>query len=40
MSEDHFDEYEHYNFDQDKNIHSGHSGKRFELFDDLYIRFF
>ena len=27
MSEAHFDEYEHYNFDQDKSIHSGHSGK-------------
>jgi len=28
MSEAHFDEYEHYNFDQDKSIHSGHSGKQ------------
>jgi len=26
--EAHFDEYEHYNFDQDKSIHSGHSGKQ------------
>merc|ERR1712212_146908 len=28
MSEAHFDEYEHYNFEQDKSIHSGHSGKQ------------
>jgi len=27
MSEAHFDEYEHYNFDQDKLVNSGHSGK-------------
>lgn len=27
MSETHFDEYEHYNFDQDKLVNSGHSGK-------------
>lgn len=28
MSESHFDEYEHYNYDQDKIIHSGHGGKQ------------
>ncbi|KAH8298051.1 hypothetical protein KR018_005259 [Drosophila ironensis] len=28
MSEAHFDEYEHYNFDHDKHIFSGHSGKQ------------
>ncbi|CAH0381574.1 unnamed protein product [Bemisia tabaci] len=28
MSESHMDEYEHYNYDQDKIIHSGHSGKQ------------
>eukprot|EP00095_Tigriopus_kingsejongensis_P004002 snap_masked-scaffold1031_size68893-processed-gene-0.15 protein:Tk04002 transcript:snap_masked-scaffold1031_size68893-processed-gene-0.15-mRNA-1 annotation:"dna-binding nuclear protein p8" len=28
MSEAHFDEYEHYNFDQDKNIFCHHSGKQ------------
>jgi len=28
MSESHFDKYEHYNFDQDKAIFSGHSGKQ------------
>ena len=28
MSESHFDEYEHYNFDQDKQIYSGKSGKQ------------
>lgn len=28
MSESHLDEYEHYNYDQDKHIHSGHSGKQ------------
>lgn len=28
MSESHLDEYEHYNFDQDKIINSGHSGKQ------------
>ncbi|GAB0087235.1 nuclear protein 1 [Sergentomyia squamirostris] len=28
MSEVHFDEYEHYNFDHDKHIFSGHSGKQ------------
>ena len=27
MSEAHFDEFEHYNFDQDKAMRSGHSGK-------------
>jgi len=28
MSESHFDKYEHYNFDQEKNMYSGHSGKQ------------
>lgn len=28
MSETHFDEYEHYNFDHDKHLYSGHSGKQ------------
>lgn len=28
MSESHFDQYEHYNFDQEKYLHSGHSGKQ------------
>lgn len=28
MSEAHLDEYDHYNFDHDKHIHSGHSGKQ------------
>merc|ERR1712037_846653 len=28
MSEAHFDEFEHYNYDQDKNMMSGHSGKQ------------
>jgi nuclear protein 1 len=28
MSESHFDEYEHYNFEYDKHIYSGHSGKQ------------
>ncbi|XP_014254416.1 nuclear protein 1 [Cimex lectularius] len=28
MSESHFDEYEHYNFDQDKNLYCGSSGKQ------------
>merc|ERR1712029_1224312 len=28
MSEEHFDEFEHYNFDQDKSMRSGHSGKQ------------
>ncbi len=28
MSEQHFDEYEHYNYDQDKAMYSGHSGKQ------------
>ena len=28
MSESHFDKYEHYNFDQDKAIYSGSSGKQ------------
>lgn len=26
MSESHFDEYEHYNFEYEKQIYSGHSG--------------
>ena len=28
MSESHFDEYERYNFEHDKYIYSGHSGKQ------------
>jgi len=28
MSEDHFDQWEHYNFTQEKVIRSGHSGKQ------------
>lgn len=28
MSESHFDEYEHYNFEYDKFIYAGHSGKQ------------
>ena len=28
MSEDHFDKYEHYNYDQDKAMMSGHGGKQ------------
>merc|ERR1711971_103208 len=28
MSEDHFDQWEHYNFTQEKAIKSGHSGKQ------------
>ncbi|CAG0907486.1 unnamed protein product [Cyprideis torosa] len=28
MSESHLDEYEHYNFDQDKYLSAGHSGKQ------------
>jgi len=28
MSESHFDEYEHFNYDQDKYMFSGHSGKQ------------
>ena len=28
MSEAHLDEYDHFNFDQDKHIFSGHSGKQ------------
>ena len=28
MSESHFDKYEHYNYDQDKAMYSGHSGKQ------------
>lgn len=28
MSESHFDEYEHYNFEYDKHLYSGHSGKQ------------
>jgi len=27
-SEEHFDEYEHYNYDQEKAMNSGHSGKQ------------
>jgi hypothetical protein len=28
MSESHFDEFEHYNYDQEKGMKSGHSGKQ------------
>jgi len=28
MSESHLDEYEHYNYDQDKYLNCGHSGKQ------------
>lgn len=28
MSEQHFDKYEHYNYDIDKHMYSGHSGKQ------------
>jgi len=28
MSETHFDEYEHYNFEVDKYVNAGHSGKQ------------
>lgn len=28
MSEAHFDDYEHYNFDQGKQLYCGHSGKQ------------
>jgi nuclear protein 1 len=28
MSEAHFDEFEHYNYDQEKAMNSGHSGKQ------------
>jgi hypothetical protein len=28
MSEDHFDEFEHFNYDQDKAMKCGHSGKQ------------
>lgn len=28
MSEDHFDDYEHFNYDQDKFLTAGHSGKQ------------
>lgn len=28
MSEEHFDEYEHFNYDYDKHIFSAHSGKQ------------
>jgi len=28
MSEQHFDEYEHYNYDQEKFMNAGHSGKQ------------
>jgi len=28
MSEKHFDEYEHYNYDQDKYLMAGHGGKQ------------
>ena len=28
MSEEHFDEFEHFNYDQEKEMKSGHSGKQ------------
>jgi nuclear protein 1 len=28
MSESHFDEFEHYNYDQEKYLNAGHSGKQ------------
>ncbi|XP_033222500.1 uncharacterized protein LOC117176362 [Belonocnema kinseyi] len=28
MSEEHFDEYEHFNYDYEKHIFTGHSGKQ------------
>lgn len=28
MSEAHFDEYEHYNYEQEKVLHAGHGGKQ------------
>ena len=28
MSEEHFDDYEHYNYDHEKEMKSGHSGKQ------------
>jgi len=28
MSESHFDDYEHYNYDQEKYMNAGHSGKQ------------
>lgn len=28
MSEDHFDEYEHFNYDQEKFVNTGHGGKQ------------
>jgi nuclear protein 1 len=28
MSENHFDEYEHFNYDQEKYMNAGHSGKQ------------
>jgi len=28
MSESHLDEYEHYNYDQDKYVNNGHGGKQ------------
>jgi len=38
MSESHFDQYEHYNFDQDKSMYSGRSGK--QRTKKVKIRFF
>ena len=32
-SEEHFDEYEHYNYDQEKAMNSGHSGEFFDCYD-------
>ena len=41
MSEDHMDEFEHYNFDQDKHVNmSGHSGKVLNLARDLSVSLF
>ena len=41
MSEAHLDEYDHYNFDQDKHVNmSGHSGKgTFNMFSFFKILF-
>ena len=38
MSEAHFDEFEHYNFDQDKHVNlSGHSGEQLYLLTKTFI---
>ena len=38
-AEEHFDEYEHYNYDQDKAMLSGHSGRvgKYRLFEEFYM---